>query len=88
MDISTFDGIPLANIGTDADAGHIQSASLSIPMSRSTLERLGSRSAYARSVDFPVVASLTVSAILNEVEDSNLADIVDDEVEKKCYASS
>lgn len=82
VDISTFDGIPLANIGTDADAGHIQSASLSVPMSRSTLERLGSRSAYARSVDFPVVASLSVSAILNEVEDSNLADIVDDEVEK------
>ncbi len=82
VDISTFDGIPLANIGTDADGGHIQSASLSIPMSRSTLERLGSRSAYARSVDFPVVATLSVSAILNEVEDSNLADIVDDEVEK------
>ena len=82
VDISTFDGIPLANIGTDKDGAHIQSASLSVPLSRSTLERLGSRSAYARSVDFPVVATLSVSAILNDVEDSNLADIVDDEVEK------
>jgi len=82
VNISSFDGTPLANIGTDAAGAHIQSASLSLPMSRSTLERLGSRSAYARSVDFPVVATLSVSAILNDVEDSNLADIVNDEVEK------
>jgi len=82
VNISAFDGTTLTNIGTDKEGGHIQSASLSIPMSRSTLERLGSRSAYARSVDFPVVATLSVSAILNEVENSNLADIVDDEVEK------
>lgn len=82
INISAFDGTPLADIGTDAEGAHIQSASLSVPMSRSTLERLGSRSAYARSVDFPIQATLSVSAILNEVEDTNLADIVDDEVEK------
>ena len=82
VNISTFDGIPLADIGTSASGAHIQSASLSVPLGRSTLERLGSKSAYARSVDFPVTASLTVSAILNEVEDSNLTDIIDDEVEK------
>ncbi len=82
VNISSFDGTPLADIGTDAAGAHIQSASLSVPMSRSTLERLGSRSAYARSVDFPIQATLSVSAILNEVEDTNLADIVDDEVEK------
>ena len=72
----------MADIGTDANAAHIQSASLSLPMSRSTLERLGSRSAYARVVDFPVVSTLSVSAILNENEASNLADIIDDETEK------
>jgi hypothetical protein len=82
VNISQFDGIPLADIGLGASGAHIQSASLSVPMSRSTLERLGSRSAYARSVDFPIQASLSVSAILNEVETSNLADIIDDEVEK------
>ena len=82
VDISNFDGIPVADIGTDANAAHIQSASLSLPMSRSTLERLGSRSAYARVVDFPVVSTLSVSAILNENEASNLADIIDDETEK------
>ena len=80
--ISNFESETLVDIGTDAEGAHIQSASLSIPMSRSTLERLGSRSAYARSVDFPVVATLSVSAIVNEVAAQNLADIVDDEVEK------
>jgi hypothetical protein len=81
--ISNFGGETLADIGTDAEGAHIQSASLSIPMSRSTLERLGSRSAYARSVDFPVVSTLSVTAILNEVESQNLADIIDDEEEKE-----
>ena len=82
VNISSFDGTTLADIGTDAEGAHIQSASLSIPMSRSTLERLGSRSAYARSIDFPVVSTLAVSAIVNEVTTDNLADIIDDEVEK------
>ena len=81
--ISNFGSETLTDIGTDAEGAHIQSASLSIPMSRSTLERLGSRSAYARSVDFPVVSTLSVSAILNEVESQNLADIIDDETEKE-----
>ena len=81
--ISNFASETLTDIGTDAEGAHIQSASLSIPMSRSTLERLGSRSAYARSVDFPVVSTLSVSAILNEVESQNLADIIDDEEERE-----
>ena len=80
--ISNFESETLVDIGNDAEGAHIQSASLSVPMSRSTLERLGSRSAYARSVDFPIVASLSVSAIVNEVVAQNLADIVDDEQEK------
>ena len=82
IDISAFDGSPIADIGTDAEGAHIQSASLSVPLSRSTLERLGSSSAYARSIDFPVVSTLSVSAILNEVEASNLVTMIADETEK------
>ena len=83
VDVSNFDSEDtLINIGTNVDGAHIQSASLSVPMSRSTLERLGSRAAFARTVDFPIVASLSVSAIVNEVEAANLADIIDDESEK------
>jgi len=60
-----------------ADGCHIQSASLSIGLSRSPLERLGSRFPFARTVDFPVSATFNVSAIVNEVTAANLADIID-----------
>ena len=85
VNISEFDtvGASLVNIGTDAEGCHIQSASLSIPLSRSPLERLGTKTAYARSVDFPVVSTLSVSAIINETDTANLADLLDSEVEKE-----
>jgi len=91
VNISTFSGSGIANIGGtgvdgsvdyDANAAHIQSASLSIPLSRSPLERLGSNNAYARSIDFPIVSTLSVSAILNEVESYNLTTALEDENEK------
>jgi len=65
--------------GTSVEAGdgaHIQSASLSVPLSRTPLERLGNRFPFARTVDFPVNATLSVSAIVNEVTAFNLADMI------------
>jgi hypothetical protein len=63
---------------SDGSAGaHVQSASLSLSMSRSPLERLGSRFPFARTVDFPVNATLSVSAIVNEITAENLADTID-----------
>jgi len=67
---------PIVSIASDEDGAHIQSASLSIGMSRSPLERLGTKFPFARTVDFPVTASLSVSAIVNEVTAASLADIV------------
>lgn len=65
-----------------SNGAHIQSFSLSLPLSRSSLEKLGSRFAYARSVDFPVTASLSVNAIVNEIDEKNLVDLLDDEKER------
>ena len=70
---------PIVDISGDADGAHIQSASISLSMSRSPLERLGSRFPFARTVDFPVNASLSLSAIVNEVTASNLANIIDNQ---------
>lgn len=67
-------GAPLV----DLSSINIQSASLSLPLSRTPLERLGSRFAYARVVDFPIVASLNVSAIVSDTVYRNLANIIDD----------
>ena len=82
VDIANFEGDGLINITSGVEGAHVQSASLSIPLSRSALERLGSKTAYARSVDFPVVATLAVTAIVNEAETSNLAELLDSENEK------
>jgi len=62
---------------SDEDSIHIQSASLSIPLSRSPLQRLGTRFAYARPVDFPVNATLSINAICTDVVARNLADTLD-----------
>jgi hypothetical protein len=55
---------------------HIQSASLSVPLSRTPIERVGSKFPFARVVDFPANATLTVNAVLNSVEAGNLAEII------------
>jgi len=79
--------VPIANIsgtvnGMDSDGLHLQSASLALPLSRTPIERLGSRFAFARVVDFPIVATLNVSAIVNEVQARNLAIMLDDNSER------
>lgn len=83
VNISNLDGVTISDISgaTDADAIHIQSASLSIPLGRSPLSRLGTRFAFARTVDFPVNATLSVSAILNETTAANLSDIINSQAE-------
>ena len=79
VDISTLNGLAISNIsGADVDDSiHIQSASLSLPLGRSPIQRLGTRFAYARTVDFPVNATLSVNAILNEVNARNLSELMD-----------
>jgi len=79
--------VPIANIYGDAngigsDGLHLQSASLALPLKRTPIERLGSRFAFARVVDFPIVATLNVSAIVNEVQARNLAIMLDDNAER------
>jgi hypothetical protein len=83
----TGKAVPIANIsgsvnGVGSDGLHLQSASLALPLSRTPIERLGSRFAFARVVDFPIVATLNVSAIVNEVQARNLAVMLDDNSER------
>ena len=85
--VQTGLAVPIANIYGDAngigsDGLHLQSASLALPLSRTPIERLGSRFAFARVVDFPIVATLNVSAIVNEVQARNLAVMLDDNAER------
>ena len=59
-------------------AVHIQNFSLSMPLSRSPIDRLGTRFAFSRVVDLPVTASLSVSALMSDIGTGNLADLLDD----------
>ena len=74
---------PASNVDmTGINSINVQSVNLSLPMSRSPVERLGSRFAFARVVDFPITATMTVNAIVNEQQASNLADMVDDNADR------
>jgi len=48
-----------------------------LPLSRTPLNRLGSKFAYARTVDFPIAATMSINAIVNEQKALNLADRLD-----------
>jgi hypothetical protein len=62
---------------TGVDALHLQSLSLSIPLSRSQIQRLGSKFAYARNVDFPVNATISLNGVQNEIGSGSLMDLLD-----------
>jgi hypothetical protein len=66
----------LGNLG-GADGIHLQSASLSIPLSRSAIQRLGSKFAYSRSVDFPVNATISLNGVQNEIGSGSLMALLD-----------
>lgn len=78
IDISTFDDKGGVIDITSENGIHVQSASLSLPLSRSALQRLGSKFPFARTVDFPVVATLSVNGIVSEQNTGNLAVLLDD----------
>lgn len=57
----------------------VQSAELSVALSRSPINQIGSRFPFARAVDFPITASLSVNALANEKVTRSLSSMLDDE---------
>ena len=80
LGLDNVSGESLVKLGT-TEGAHIQSASISLPLSRTPIDRLGSRFPFAREVDFPVNATMNISAIVNESAGQNLADILDSGVQ-------
>lgn len=78
FDLTDANGDTIATITGD-DGAHVQSVSLSIPLSRTPIERLGVRFPFARTVDFPITPTLSVSAIVNETAQRSLTNIVQDD---------
>jgi len=65
--------IGLNQMSGDGSA-HIQSFTISVPLSRTILQRLGSTFGYARVVDLPLDVSCTISAVVADLKKNNLFD--------------
>jgi len=63
--------------GADIADAHIQSFNISFDLSRSSIEQLGTKFAYARLIDFPVTVSLGIDAVVSDLTTGSLAEIID-----------
>ncbi len=75
LSFANADGDAIVDLDGDGGA-HVQSVSMSIPMSRTPIDKLGSRFSFARVVDFPITPTLSVSAIVSETQTRALTDII------------
>ena len=75
VSLSNIVGETIADLDGD-DGAHVQSVSISVPLSRSPIDRLGSKFPFARAVDFPVNVTMGISAIVNETIAMNLVDTI------------
>ena len=60
----------------DAGSAHIQSFTLSTPLGRANLQRLGNTYSFAKEVDFPVTATLSVNALVSDLKNGNLVNLI------------
>jgi len=58
-------------------AAALQNFSISMDLTRTPLQKLGSRYAFSREIDFPVNISLSVTALVQDLTTGNLVDLVD-----------
>lgn len=77
------DNTPLVSIQDDPNedytvpgSAHIQSFSIDVPLSRTVLNRLGTPYGYSRVVDYPVNISVSVNAILADLKEGNIANLL------------
>ena len=80
VDIQNASLISITNSGDSTvpqkGTAHIQSCSLNIPMSRTTLQRLGNTFGFSKSIDVPITATMNVSASLADVKRGSVADLL------------
>ena len=78
--------ITLKKAGTSTDpslpgiiinSAPIQSYTISFDLSRTPLQKIGTKFAYARPVDFPVTASFSFDAIVTDLTTGSVADLID-----------
>ncbi len=65
--------------GAVIDDLKIQSFTLSFDLSREPLQKLGSKFAFSREMEFPITATLAVEAVLGDIEAENLATLINND---------
>lgn len=78
LSFANADGDAIVDLDGDGGA-HVQSISMSVPLGRTPIDRLGTRFSFARVVDFPITPTLSVSAIVSETQTRALTDIINDD---------
>jgi len=63
-------------VGTNIKDAHIQSYTLSFDLGRTPIQQLGTRFAFARPVDFPITASLSIDTILSDLTTGTIAGLI------------
>lgn len=66
----------IGNILSGAGSVNIQSLNFSLPLSRETLNRLGTPFAFSRELQLPIQSTMTISALSADLRASNLADVL------------
>lgn len=59
-------------------SAHIQSANISLPLARTSLQRLGSVFGFSKAIDLPLSVTLSVNALLSDLKEGNMVDLLCD----------
>jgi len=65
----------LVGVGVDLVQANIQSVNFSIDLSRESLQRLGSRFAFAKEITVPINATMSVNANVSDLTTGSLSDV-------------
>ena len=75
VDLSAGGALESGTLGLDATDLKVQSFTCGFDLSRTPIEKLGSKFAFARVVDFPTTATMDFSAIMGEMNMSEVEDL-------------
>lgn len=59
-------------------SAHVQSASMSLPLGRTTLQRLGSVFGFSKAIDLPLSVSMNFNALVADIKQGNMMDLLCD----------
>jgi hypothetical protein len=79
VSLGAYDGL-----GAMISDAKIQSYSISFDLARESLQKLGSKYAYSKEVQFPVTVSLSVTALVGDIQSGNLVDVINSNTKYDC----